>query len=845
MTPPLRRSTPPEVLAPAGGHDQLRAAIEAGADAVYFGLSRFSARARAANFSPEELPEVMAQLHERGLRGFVTLNTLLFDEELADVDAYLDLICDAGVDALIVQDLGLCARVRETHPELPLHGSTQMTVTSAESAELAGRLGCERVVLGRELSVKDIAAIAAATDLELEVFVHGALCVSYSGQCFSSEAWGGRSANRGQCAQACRLPYDLVVDGRVQPLPETPYLLSPQDLLGAEHVGALIDAGVISLKIEGRLKGPDYVAATASTYRRLVDDAWAGRGQPLAIGSRRDLEQVFSRGLTPGFLDGPRHQRLVRADFPNKRGVEVGRVVGHAGRGVRVELCGPVKPNDGLLFAFGDADAGKGGTVHTVLVDGEPVTAEVNEGEVVLKFGPRLRTDHLPVGAPVWRTKDPELDGRLAALWDGVKRRAPVTATVGGVAGEPLTLILRDEHGLVGVAESDQPLQPAQKRALDAASLRGALDRLGDTPLELGEITVELQGDLFLPVSALNRVRRAAAEALLEARRTTTVTPRHTRPATSPSLGGPGPLIALPFAPPALSLLCRSREQVEAALSCVELDEVAVDFLEVKGLGEAIDAVKASGRRAIAVSPRVLKPDEEQLRAFLLKLGADAILVRSLGLLRSLLDVPDRPELFGDFSLNAANRRTTRLLMDAGLSRLAPTHDLNAPQLCALADAEEGWGGRLELIAHHHLPIFHTEHCVFARFLSDGDSRKDCGTPCEHHEVHLRDREGRDHLVRADMGCRNTVFNAQAQSGLRDLQTFVAAGYRRFRIELADHRPDEVAPLVATYQAALRGDQTAAEAWRNLGNTSRFGLTQGSLRVIDEQRALKPTAWMD
>jgi len=841
---PLRRSTPPEVLAPAGGRDQLRAAIEAGADAVYFGLSRFNARARAANFDPAELPEIMAELHERGLRGFVTLNTLVFDEELSAVDDYLRVVSDAGVDALIVQDLGLCARVRERHPELPIHGSTQMTVTSAESAELAGRLGCERVVLGRELSIRDIAAIAGGTDLELEVFVHGALCVSYSGQCFSSEAWGGRSANRGQCAQACRLPYDLVVDGQVRPMTETPYLLSPQDLLGAEHVGALIDAGVASLKIEGRLKGPDYVAATASTYRRLVDAAWAGRAEALDIGARRDLEQVFSRGLTPGFLDGPKHQRLVRGDFPNKRGVHVGTATGVAGRGVRVDLAGPVKPGDGLLFATGEADRGIGGTVHTVLVDGEPTVGVTETGEVVLKFGPRVRTDHVPAGTPVWRTRDLELDARLQTLWDGVKRRARVSAEVSGAAGEPLRLLLRDEHGRVGEASSDRDLQPARNRGLDVDSVRAAIDRLGDTTLELGDVAVDLRGDLFLPVSAINRVRRAAADALVQSRRGATVTPRHDRPAATPSLGGPGALPPLAPGAPALSLLCRSREQVEAALSCDGLDEIAVDFLEVKGLGEAIDAVKASGRRAIAVSPRVLKPDEERLRAFLLKLGADAILVRSLGLLRSLLDVPDRPQLFGDFSLNAANRRTARLLMDAGLARLAPTHDLNALQLNALAEAEDGWGGRLEVIVHHHLPIFHTEHCVFARFLSDGDSRKDCGTPCEHHEVHLRGRDGHDHLVRADMGCRNTVFNAQAQSGLRDLASFVAAGYRRFRIELADHRPADVAPLVRTYAEALRGELASEDAWRRLRRDGRYGLTQGSLRVIDEQHDLKPTAWM-
>ncbi len=839
----MRRALPPEILAPAGGRPQLRAAIEAGADAVYFGLSRFNARARAANFAPEELPEVMQTLHERGVRGFVTLNTLVFDSELADVEEYVGRIVDANVDAVIVQDLGLCARIRELHPSLRLHGSTQMTVTSAESAELVGRLGCERVVLGRELSVKDVEAVAAKSDLELEVFVHGALCVSYSGQCFSSEAWGGRSANRGQCAQACRLPYEMLVDGRPAGL-EVSYLLSPQDLMGLHHVGALIDAGVACFKIEGRLKGPDYVAATTRAYRRAVDMAWADRYEGPTEREEIDLQQVFSRGLTPGFLDGPRHQRLVRGGWPNKRGPRVGEVLDVRGRAIDVRLSGPLKAGDGVLVGGTD---GPGGAVRTLLLDGAPSSEEVTDGVVTIKLDARVSTDEIRPGDAVWRTRDATLEGRLRPLWEGpIRRRAAVTATVAGRAGEPLTVTLTDEGGRTGTATSAQALQPASKRALDEDSLRDRLGRLGGTSLDLLAVDASsLQDGLFLPFSDLNRTRRGACEALLEARRSSPVDPRLDRPSVVPSLGGAGPLPALPPGPPKLSLLCRSLAQVEAACAIEGVDEIAVDFLEVKGLGDAVALVRASGRRAIAVSPRVLKPNEENIRRFLLKLGADAILVRSLGLLRSLLDVDDRPALHGDFSLNAANRRTTRLLLDAGLARLAPTHDLDAAQLCALASAEtDGWGGRLELIAHHHLPIFHTEHCVFARFLSDGDSKKDCGAPCERHEVHLRGPDGHDHLVRADMGCRNTVFNSSAQSALRRLDRYVAAGFRRFRIELADHRPDEVAPLVAAYGAALAGDVRGADAWRELSAASRFGLTPGSLQVLSEERALKRPGWM-
>ena len=235
-------------MSPAGHWPQLRAAIEAGADAVYFGLEHFSARAKVG-FTLSELPGVMTTLHKRGVKGYVTFNTLVFEHELQEAARTLSKISDSGADAIIVQDIGIARLASRIVPDLPLHGSTQMTITSAEGVEFARALGISRVVLARELSLEEIAAIRSKTDVELEVFVHGALCVSYSGQCFSSEAWGGRSANRGQCAQACRLSYDLIVDGRQKSLGASRYLLSPGDLFAIDQVPELARCGVQSLKI--------------------------------------------------------------------------------------------------------------------------------------------------------------------------------------------------------------------------------------------------------------------------------------------------------------------------------------------------------------------------------------------------------------------------------------------------------------------------------------------------------------------------------------------------------------------------------------------------------------------
>ena len=288
-------------MSPAGYWPQLQAAIEAGADAVYFGLKHFTARAKVG-FGFQELPEVMRTLHQRGVKGYVTFNSLVFDHELHEAARTLAAIAEAGADAIIVQDLGVLKLARQIAPDLQIHGSTQMSVTSADGVRLAQRLGVCRVTLARELSLDEIRAIRAETACELEIFVHGALCVAYSGQCFSSEAWGGRSANRGQCAQACRLPYELIVDGH-EPLGDARYLLSPGDLYALHQIPEIVQIGLSALKIEGRYKDADYVALTTRAYRKAVDEAWAGcrwpSAAPRSCSSNRSIRAGWPRTSSP------------------------------------------------------------------------------------------------------------------------------------------------------------------------------------------------------------------------------------------------------------------------------------------------------------------------------------------------------------------------------------------------------------------------------------------------------------------------------------------------------------------------------------------------------------------
>ena len=344
-----------------------------GADAVYFGLSNFNARHRASNFTVEELPKVVEYLHRRNVLGYVTVNTLIFSDELAEAAELIAAIVAAGADAVIVQDLGLVRLVHRLAPELPIHGSTQMTLTEPRGIEFVRRLGVERVILARELSLDDIRLIATRTDMPLEVFVHGALCIAYSGQCLTSEALGGRSANRGQCAQACRLPYELIVDGQPRELADKAYLLSPQDLAAYDSIESLTKLGVRCFKIEGRLKTPQYVAVTSQTYR-----SHRCRGGRRAVGPAAAATLGFGAKLLARVQSWIHRRSESPATGPGtvseSRGVRLGTVA-ECGKGLVLELAAehadadplPVKPGDGIVLDDGHPEQDEqGGRVFSV-----------------------------------------------------------------------------------------------------------------------------------------------------------------------------------------------------------------------------------------------------------------------------------------------------------------------------------------------------------------------------------------------------------------------------------------------------------------------------------------------
>jgi len=814
------------VMSPVGHWPQLHAAIEAGADSCYFGLKHFSARAKVG-FELSELSDVMRTLHRRGVRGCLTFNTLVFEHELTEAARAIASIAEAGVDALIVQDIGVLKLAHQIAPDLELHASTQTSITSAEGVEFALTQGAHRVTLARELSLEEVAAIYAKTKADLEIFVHGALCVAYSGQCFSSEAWGGRSANRGQCAQACRLPYEMLVDGVRKPLADARYLLSPGDLSALRHIPQIIATGVRCLKIEGRYKGADYVALTTRAYRQAVDDAWAGR--PLSTTPRQELEleQVYSRGLGPHFLSGVNHQSVVNGRSPRHRGVHIGTVTSIHDTRVRVQPAAahgiaPLKAGDGVVFDAADwrspEEDEEGGRVYHA----EPQL----DGTLELNFANNaVNCRRIRDGDLVWRTHDPELDRAARPFLDPVAPVSKQALTVHATAAENLPLHTRWTlpSGFSVTVESTSPLSPAQNRGLTEETLSEQLGRLGNTPYKLAGLSAEITGALFVPVSLLNRMRREAVEKLEELQ---------SRPATR--LIQPAPDLHRERHPPEvaatqLHALVRNSEQLEAAIAA-QPDSITLDYLDLYGLRPSVQRVKAAGVQVRVASPRILKPGESRIVDFLISLQCP-ILVRSTGILHTLKETAIQP-LIGDFSLNTANTLTAETYLELGLERLTPTHDLNAAQISALA----GTIGpqRIEAIAYQHLPVFHTEHCVFCRFLSTGTTYRDCGRPCEQHRVALRDPQGRAHPVMADVGCRNTVFGAEAQEASAHMDSWRKAGIRHFRLEFVHESAQEVQQVTAAFQSFLAGRISAGQMGAELKREAPAGVTEGSLFVAED-----------
>lgn len=823
----------PELLAPAGSWESLVAAVQNGADAVYLGGKTFNARHSAANFDDEQLKEAVKYCHTRGVKLYVTVNIILADQELYEALEFLRFLYNIGVDAVIIQDIGLAKLARQVVPELALHASTQMTVHNTAGVELLQELGFERVVLSREMTLEGISEIKRHTGADLEVFVHGALCVCYSGQCLMSSLIGGRSGNRGKCAQPCRLQYQLVDrGGKVLVAPEQvgEYLISPRDLNLSAHIPDLIGAGIDSFKIEGRMKRPEYVATVIRVYRELIDQSLQQGNFAVSEEQARDLEQIFNRDFSTGYFYGNIGRDLMSYKRPNNRGILLGRIKKFGKNGlVQLSLQQPLRVGDGIEVWV--SQGGRVGTeVSQIIAEGKKLEKAPAGSHVWINIKGKVR-----IGDRVFKTHDVELMQRARHSYSSSKeiRKIPLKFTVRGAVGKPLTLKVTDPQGNSAEVKSTELGQAAEKRSLTAEFLARQLNRLGNTPFGLGELECDIDGQVMFPVSVINDLRRSVLTQL-EQKRQNSPRPiiekqefvrRWHRASENRSKGAP-PINSTRLAVNVVEL-AGVKAAVDAGAEIIYFGGESYrskKTIRPEDIQKAAELCQRGGAQLILSSPRILQDDElSKFTRFMDKAlpYVNGVLVGNMGLLKELAprDIP----LVADFSFNVFNQATVNCLQDWGVERVTLSPELTMAQIKELAAQHLL---PLEVQVHGALPLMVTEYCAMGSLLGGLKTGHKCSGPCSKQKCGLKDRKGFVFPLEVDQFCHQHLFNARELCLIDDVGQLLEANMAVLRIDARIMPADRVAKVVRAYRQVL--DVYPEREWVELATRLKDELEQQS-----------------
>ena len=817
-----------ELLAPAGSWEALEAAVNAGADAVYMGGKAFGARAYASNFDKEEMAQAVYFAHMHRVRLYITVNTLVDDSELEELADYLLFLHNVGVDGIIVQDMGVVRLARQLVPQLPLHASTQMTVTNSAGVDFAAGAGMERSVLARELSLTEIRA-ACERGSEIECFIHGALCVCYSGQCLMSSLIGGRSGNRGRCAQPCRLPYKLQNGAGEDVLARQKaeagqYLLSPKDMNTLAVLPKLIEAGVTSYKIEGRMKRPEYVAVVVDAYRRAIDSYLAG-AYTVSARDLANIEQIFNRDFTDAYLERRPGREMMSDRRPNNRGVLIGRVTKldkARGRAV-IKLEKALHTGDGLEF-WVTVGGRAGTTVTEILLRGASVS-EAQAGEqvsIAVPGGVRLNDR-------VFRTLDSALMQYAQGFYGPeARRRIPVTAVATARLGEPMQILLTDDEGNTGCGVTDFVVEAARKRALDEAAVRRQIDRLGTTEYSLQSLSFIHDENVMVPMSEMNEARRKACEALDKARLEVFAPSRRPVQAVGAALAARSAAAQRPEKA-LVTVHCDSLAKVEAALAAgadrilFGGDAFNHQFISDKDYAQAAALCRAQGREIAFATPRIVKEGQLAYFARLFKLwqqlAPDCVYINNNGLWQ-LARQYYHGRLWSDMSLNIFNSQSLEFWREQGSQGATLSAELTMAQvehLCAAAPLP------LETMVQGRLEMMVSEYCVGGSFLG-GLHKGECSFKCGE-QLYLNDRKDASFPIATDQYCRMHILNAHDLSLLANAGHLQEIGVSSLRIDARSYDAAETARYTALYKQAVGGVEFA----KNLPGTTRGHYFRGVL----------------
>ena len=767
-----------ELLAPVGSFESLKAAVQNGANAVYLGGKDFGARASANNFDRDELKEAVKYAHIRGVQVFVTTNTLRKENEIENFLEYVKFLYDIDVDAIILQDIGMARLIKRELPDFELHASTQMVAHSLEDVKYLESVGFDRVVLAREVTVEEIKYICDNCKADIEVFVHGALCVCYSGQCLMSSMIGNRSGNRGRCAQPCRQRYELVdvYTGEVVNS-NGDYLLSPKDLSTIEEIDKIIDAGVHSLKIEGRMKRPEYVATVIDGYRKTIDEYLTTNKLNVSDEIISDLYTIFNRKFTKGLLLGDVGKDVMNSQLPNNQGLYVGTVVDYnkKAKRLKIKLANTLKKGDGINLG--------GGTIGRIIKNGNIETIGY-KGEIIeLDFVGEARK-----GQIVFKTSDSELMDRVQATFTQDKEfvKNIIDAKVIIKLGQKPILTLMDRNKNEATVEGDKIVEEAMKVALSKEKVDTQLRKLGNTPYELDKLEIDLDDNVSLPVSLLNQMRRDCIE-LLDKERVIIKDRKYKNKNVKYN-----PIQYNRNKKQEISVKVKNLEQLESALEC-GVDRIYYE--DTNTIDKAMSLALKYNKKVIYSAPRIIRNKEYNQLAKANNAGVESVQVGNYGSIDYFKD----KELNIDYYLNAFNSETINYYKEIGADTLCISQELN---LNEIKETIKYTDINIESVVYGYTPLMITEYCPMGVIVRDCKKDKRVAK-CKESIYALRNSKGDEFRVSQDIFCRSTIYNSNVTCMLDNLYELNEIGINILRLDFTLEDKDTVKEVIEAHQEVL------------------------------------------
>ena len=792
-----------ELLAPVGSFEALKAAVQNGANAVYLGGKDFGARASANNFDRDELKEAVKYAHIRGVQVFVTTNTLRKENEIEDFLEYAKFLYDIDVDAIILQDIGMARLIKRELPDFELHASTQMVAHSLEDVKYLESVGFDRVVLAREVTVEEIKYICDNCKADIEVFVHGALCVCYSGQCLMSSMIGNRSGNRGRCAQPCRQRYELidVYTGEVVNS-NGDYLLSPRDLNAIEEIDKVIDAGVHSLKIEGRMKRPEYVATVIDGYRKTIDEYLATNKLNVSDETINDLYTIFNRKFTKGLLLGDVGKDMMNSQLPNNQGLYVGTVVDYnkKAKRLKIKLANTLKKGDGINLG--------GGTIGRIIKNGNIETIGYKGETIELDFVGEARK-----GQIVFKTSDSELMDRVQATFTQDKEfvKNIIDAKITIKLGQKPILTLKDRHSNEATIEGDKIVEEAMKVALSKEKVETQLRKLGNTPYELDLLEIELDDNVSLPISLLNQMRRDCIE-LLDKERVSIKNRKYKNKIVKYK-----PVLYNRNKQQEISVKVKNLEQLESALEC-GVDRIYYE--DTNTIDKAMSLAMKYDKKVIYSAPRIIRNKEYNHLAKANNAGVESVQVGNYGSIDYFKD----KKLNIDYYLNAFNSETINYYKEIGADTLCISQELNINEI---KETIKYTDINIESVVYGYTPLMITEYCPMGVIVRDCKKDKRVAK-CKESIYALRNSKGDEFRVSQDIFCRSTIYNSNVTCMLDNLYELHEIGINVLRLDFTLEDKGTVKEVIEAYQEVLSNDyKLGTKATKLYNKLDEKGTTAG------------------